>query len=221
MYKKKLLTILLLIFITCMEKNVFCDTQQKAITDTGEEVVLYKNGTWIFSKNNRKKKSPIPVNNKKFKKPKDSLFLVKSLRNNAAYWINADKWSFGKATNNPDAEYAFTLKGKSLYALSISEEMEVSLPVLGKLAFDAVKAKSPDAKLVRQEYRFVNGRKVLFMETKSTYLGIKVSFYRYCYSDASGSTQFVVYTSSNLVDKYKTDIDDLLNGLVTREGNSL
>ena len=51
------------------------------------------------------------------------------------------------------------------------------------------------------------------MEMKGTTQGIKFMYLGYYYSDDSGSTQFITYTGSNLVNKYKLEIYDFLNGL--------
>lgn len=72
---------------------------QKAITDTGEEVILNSDGTWKYTDNSKKANNIIETNKKRFVKPIDSSFFLKSTKNNSAYWINIDKWTFKKATN--------------------------------------------------------------------------------------------------------------------------
>lgn len=84
---------------------------QKAITDTGEEVTLNSDGTWRYSQSSSNIESVITTNKTKYKKPDDSSFLLKSTKNNSAFWVNTIRWSFKKATNNAEAEYEFQLKG--------------------------------------------------------------------------------------------------------------
>ena len=54
------------------------------------------------------------------------------------------------------------------------------------------------------------------MEMKGTLQGIKFMYLGYYYSDDSGSTQFLAYTGSSLVGKYKSEINDFLNGFVVQ-----
>ncbi len=186
---------------------------QKAITDTGEAVILYRDGTWEYSNNLKKVDSKVKTNKKRFRKSADSNFLLKSTKNNSAYWINTNKWNFKKATDNAQAEYEFQLKGKDLYGMALSEGVPVPLETLASLALENARDVAPDTKIIKQEYRFVNGIKVLYMEMKGTTQGIKFTYLGYYYSDDSGSTQFITYTGSNLVNKYKLEIYDFLNGL--------
>jgi len=188
-------------------------SSQRAITDTGDEVILNDDGTWELDKNNTA--TSITENKEIFIKPKKSSFLLKSKKNKSAYWINTNKWTFKKATNNPDAEYELQLKNGDLYGMTISEEIEIDLEELANLAISIAKGSAPDLKVVTKEYRIVNGKKVIFMEMRGTLQGIKFTYLGYYFSDKSGSTQLVTYTETNLVNKYKKDVFDLLNGLVT------
>lgn len=207
--KKLFVTILLLLAATSY-------ASQKAITDTGEEVILKGDGTWEYSDKAQKATNIIETNKKIFERSRDSSFLLKSTKNNSAYWINTDKWSFRKGKNSTEAEYVFQLKGKDLHAMAISEGVEIPLESLGNIALTNARKVAPDSKSVKQEFRIVNGKKVLYMEINGTIQGIKFTYLGYYYSDVSGSTQLVTYTGSNLVDKYKSEIDDFLNGLVTQ-----
>ena len=182
---------------------------QKAITDTGEEIFIYSDGTWKYN------------NNKNiFNKPKDSSFLLKSTKNKSSFWVNVKKWSFSKnKSHDEDKEYDFRLKGKDLYGMAITEEIEVPLETLPDIALSNAQEATgagTDIKILKREYRTVNGKKVLYMEMGGTMSGIKFTYLGYYYSDTYGSTQFIVYTATNLVDKYRSEIDRLLNGLDTQ-----
>lgn len=207
--KNLLIVVFLLMATTCF-------ASQKAITDTGEEVILHNNGTWEYSANDKKLTDEIKTNDKIFNKPKDSTFLLKSTRNNSAYWINTDKWVFSKATDNPEAEYQFQLKGKDLYGMTITEEAQIPLETLAHLALNNALSKVPDAHISKQEYRIVNGNNLIYLEIIGTFQGIKFNYLGYYYSDSSGCTQLITYTTTNLVDKYRSEINDFLNGLIVR-----
>ncbi len=207
--KKLFVTIILLLAATSY-------ASQKAITDTGEEVILNSDGTWEYSDKAQKATKIIETNEKKFKKPVDSSFLLKSTKNNSAYWINTDKWIFKKPKDMSLAEYEFRLKGKDVYGKAINEEVRISIESLGNIALINAQEAAPDSKIVKKEFRIVNGNKVLYMELSGTVHGISFTYLGHYYSDASGTTQLVAYTGTGLVDKYKSEIIDFLNGLVTQ-----
>jgi hypothetical protein len=207
--KKLLVAILLLVASTSY-------AGQTAVTDTGEKVILNSDGTWVHADSAPKPAQKIETNKKKFDKPKDSTFLLKSTRNNSAYWINTGKWSFAKTQADAAAEYRFQLKGKDLYGMVITEGIEIPLDSLADIALTNARGVAPDMKMIMQEYRVVNGKKVIYMEMKGTMKGIHFTYHGYYYSNSSGSTQFVAYTATNTVAKYESEMNDLLNGLVTQ-----
>lgn len=162
------------------------------------------------------KEKAINTNKTKFKKPESSEFILKSKNNNSAFWIDTDKWSFKKATGNTDAEYELELKGNDLYGMVITEAIHIPVESLTDVALTNARSAAPDAVITEKEYRYVNGNKVIYMEMSGTIQGMKITYLGYYYSDSSGSTQFLTYTGSNLVGKYKTEITDLLNGLALK-----
>lgn len=189
---------------------------QKAITDTGDEVILYKDGTWAYSDDAQRVSSAIETNSQKFVKPDNATFQLKSTKNNTIYWVNTNKWVFTKEVENPAAEYEFRLKNKDVYGMAITEEAAFPLEALIDIAFTNALAASPDAKIIEKEYRVVNGIKVIYMQMVGTVQGIKAYYLGYYYTDESGSTQVLLYTTANLIDKYKTEMFDFLNGFGSR-----
>ena len=67
--------ILLLLYLSSF---VFVQAQQKAITEIGEEVILYENGTWKYQNQENEDEFEIPTNPKSFTKDEDATFLLKS-----------------------------------------------------------------------------------------------------------------------------------------------
>ena len=199
-----------LIFISSI---TILSAQEKAVTETGEEVILYADGTWNYLDSELEVKE-IPVNKKSFKKSKNASFLLKSSRVNLGFWLDPKKWSFKKAANNEDAEYELQLKNGDLYGMIITEKVEIPLETLKDIAIENGRAVAPDLKIVKEEYRNVNGTKVLLIQMNGTTQGIKFSYYGYYYSNSNGTIQFVTYTSQNLLDTYVNDCEELLNGIV-------
>ena len=189
---------------------------QMAITDTGDEVILNSDGTWQYVDGSSQEQS-IKTNDEIFTRPETSTFLLKSTRNSASVYINPKEWSFKKGdADTTDAEYEFSLKDGDLYGQIITEGIFVPLENLGEIALDNFKSVAPDGRITKQEYRNVNGIKVMHQEMQGTSQGIAFIFSCYYYSDDSGSTQLVTYTSLNLFEKYQSSIYGLLNGLAVQ-----
>ncbi len=200
--------------IVYLSTIIFVHAQQIAVTQTGEEVILYDNGTWAYQNEDDLEEKEIPTNSKLFKKDKNSTFLLKSNKLNTGFWLNPKVWSFKKATDNPEAEYELQLKGGDLYGMIISEKVEIPLENLKSIAVENGKAVAPDLRITHEEYRTVNDLKVLLLQMDGTTQGIKFSFYGYYYSNSNGTVQFVTYTAQNLLNEYKSESEKLLNGLV-------
>ena len=147
--------------------------QKKAVTETGEQVILYEDGTWKYSNDSMTTNSEISTNPIAFKKSNGSTFLLKSTKLNIGIWLNPQKWSFKKAGESEDAEYELTLKGKDLYGLIIPESIEVPLETLKNIALENARSAASDIKIVKEEYRMVNNIKVLFMQMNGSIQGIK------------------------------------------------
>lgn len=188
--------------------------QQNAVTERGDEVILFDDGTWKYQNEDEIAKTEIPTNPVDFKKDKESTFLLKSNNVNLGFYLDPKIWSFRKATDKPDVEYAINLKDGDLYGLVITEKFEIPLETFKTIAIENGKAAAPDIRIVKEEYRSVNGMKVLMLQLDGTMQGIKFSYYGYYYSNANGSVQFITYTSQNMLDRYIPVSEKLLNGLV-------
>ncbi|ALO14373.1 hypothetical protein L21SP5_00701 [Salinivirga cyanobacteriivorans] len=200
--------------VFCLMIAGFSQAQQRAVTETGDEVILFEDGTWQYQDEDYQEEKEIPTNPTEFEKDKKSTFLLKSNRFNVGIYLNPKVWSFKKAIDNPDAEYQFQLKDGDLYGMVITEKVEIPLETLKTIALENGKAAAPDLKIVQEEYRTVNGLKVLLLQMNGTTQGIKFSYYGYYYSNTNGTIQFMTYTSQNLLDSYRAECDKLLNGLV-------
>lgn len=207
------------IFISLIAATVsisaFCQT--RAVTETGEEVVLYSDGTYVYANEEEAPMAKVKLNPKEFTKSKESTFLLKSKKVNMGFWLDPKKWSFSKPTDNPDAEYEVALKGEDLYGVIITEKIEVPLESLKVIVLENAKSLAPDIHVVQEEYRKVNGQKVLFLQLDGTAQGMKISYYGYVYSNDSGTVQLITFTSQNLLEQYQEDGEKLINGLVLLE----
>ncbi|MEL0026362.1 MAG: hypothetical protein VW775_04765 [Schleiferiaceae bacterium] len=188
--------------------------QERAITSTGDEVILYQDGTWTYADAERAAEDEVPTNPKPFTKAAGNTFLLKITTFNVGFWINPTKWSFKKAASNDDAEYELQLKGEDLYGMIITEQTEIPLETMRMIAVENAKDIAPDVRIVEEEYRTVNGTTVMMLKMHATMQGIKIGYYSYYYSNERGTVQFVTYTSQSLLKTYEQEIEGLLNGLV-------
>ncbi len=188
--------------------------QQGAVTQTGDEVLLYDDGTWRYADTTVSDASAIAINSNLFGKADEATFLLKSAGGSVGIWLNPKEWSFKKASENPAAEYELRLKGGDLYGMLIAEGIEIPVEQLRSIAIANARSAAPDLVVVAEEYRTVNGVKVLMMQLSGTMRGIKFSYLGYYYSNEAGSYQFMTYTSQALLESYRTDAERLLNGFV-------
>lgn len=197
--------------------GIYSQAQINGLTESGDEIILYDDGTWTYANDSLLDSKEILLNDKEFIKDKKSSFLIKSSVLNIGIWINPKKWSFTKAKDNEDAEFEFNQKGEDLYGMLISEKIEIPLLSLKGIAFENARSVSPDIKIVREEYRMVNGIKVLLLQMSGSIQGMKITYYGYYYSNTNGTIQFLTYTAQNLLSNYMNDIEELLNGFVELE----
>ncbi len=187
----------------------------KGITETGDEVILREDGTWSYVHPDEVETEVIDLNPAAFTKPVKNTFPVKSRKNNCEVWIDAKKWTFEKSTGGA-TEYDFELRGEDAYAMMINEAIQMELEYLAEVAVENARDAAPDVNVVRKEYRIVNGNKVIFMQMAGTISGMKFTYLGYYYSDPSGTTQLVAYTGTSLVDQYRAELENLLNGLMVK-----
>jgi len=191
------------------------DAQINALTENGDQVILFDNGTWKYvEKTQDEDDKPIPENKKKFKKSSTASFLVKSNIVNVGVWIDPKKWTFSKGTDKDDYEFEFERRGEDLYGMLIAEKVQIPLSTLVDIALENARSVSPDIHIVKKEYRNVNGVKVLMMQMAGTIQGVKFTYYGYYYSNSHGTIQLLMFTGSSLFDIYKDEIEEFLNGFV-------
>ncbi len=188
--------------------------QTKAVTETGEEVLLAADGTWRYVEAVKNNES-IAVNSTQFKKASTANFLLKSKIAPIGVWLNSKEWNFVKQTGGA-AEYSFSLKeNSSVGGQIVIEPLEMDLKSLRKIAIGNMQAVSSQFKIVHEEMRSVNGLTILYVYSDAVVEGIKLTYLTYYFTGSESTVQFMGYMSRSLVEKYKTSMEELLNGLVT------
>jgi len=207
---------LFLSFSFCLFTLNLCG-QIKAVTETGDEVILYSDNTWNYVNDSLSIKKEIKTNEVPFIKDKNSKFLVKSKKIGIGLWINPKKWSFERSSSNDATEFTFTLRNEDLYGMLIVEKTEIPLLSLKEIALSNAKEVASNVKVEKEEFRTVNGIKLLMMQLSGVTQGIKFKYYAYYYSSKKGVVQLVTYSSENLFDEYNRDMDVFINGFVEIE----
>ena len=190
---------------------------QRAITDNGDYVILNDDGTWAYEEKAISAEPKILANTGSFKKHPDAQFVLKSERNDSTFAVDPEAWHFAKSEGGDAyAEFEFQLKGQDLYGMAITERIEIEKHELAKIAFENAQAAGTNSSVIKKEYRKVNNTPVIYMEMLATLHGIEFKYHGYYYSNATGSTQLVVYTAVNLADKYAAEINKILNGFAVQ-----
>lgn len=189
-------------------------SQQTAVTETGDIVILYDNGTWSYLHKDTIAADDILINSEKFFKSDSALFLLKSTRIDMGCFLDPKKWTVEKTNENEAAEYEINNMGLGLYGMLITENINLPLESLANIALDNARVAAPDVTVTDKQYRYVNGLKVLMMRMTGTIQGFRFSYYGYYYSTKNGAAQFLVYSSEDIVNQNLTEIEALLNGLV-------
>jgi hypothetical protein len=193
-----------------------CFSQIRATTEFGETVNLYDDGTWEYvSDSSNSDQADILTNPNLYVKSSKSDSLVKSERLNIGVWINPTEWYPEPGNTGEYSEILFHKDKEDLYAVMITERIEVPLTTLRDIAISNARSAAPDLEVLQQEYRMVNGTQVLMIQMRGTVQGIKFKYIGYYYSDAEGSVQLLTYSSERLFPLYKNDMEVFLNGFVT------
>lgn len=190
-------------------------SQKSGLTATGDEVVLYNDGTWEYLVDSLNI-SEIKRNDMPFTKDEKSTFLVKSDKTNIGVYLNPKKWSFTKAEIDSPAEFTFNIKSEDLNGMLIAEKVEIPVENLIEIALTNAKSAASNTRVILKEYRNVNGFDIVAMVLGGTIQGINFIYYGYYYSNDSGSYQFLTYTAESMFEESKKDMEELLNGIVER-----
>lgn len=195
---------ILLVLISClMCSAVYAgDESFRAYTESGKEIILFKDRTWEY-----------PAT-ESYIKPKSSQKLLKGKNELYGIWINENKWKIMRNSLNDSAEFSFRHTDGDAYSLIIAERVQVSFDALKDIAFAYIKEVDPDAQIIFEENRIINGNEVLCLMISATVQSIPIIYYNYIYSGDSGSIQVVTYTGRKLFKEYADDLTSFLNGFV-------
>ncbi|HEY8404378.1 MAG TPA: hypothetical protein VIK71_07180 [Flavobacteriales bacterium] len=209
-----------ILFFPLLLLTLSLSAQTKALTVYGDEVMLFDDGTWLFVNDSLNQFADeevtlnLSTNPNKFTKPKDAKFELRSKVMDVAFWFDTRVWKSTKFSFNEDAEYQFESKDKDIYGIVITERIEIPVETLRTISVQNITEVAKSVEIIEEEYREVNGKTVISTRLNVLVEGIKLTYHIYYYSDESGSMQFMTYTSRNLYESSKIEMENLLNGFV-------
>lgn len=209
---KTILPSLFVLLLLSGGSNAVCQTPIKARTESGKEVILSPDGTWKYvGEPDTHTRAASPMN-----KPPGAKAVHKAQYGGFSVWYDDTKWILSER-NDEEGRTEFRLKRGDGFAVVINDELGMPTATLKEIAFENAKSAAPDAKIVFEETRKVNGKEVLCLKMEGTLKGIPFRYYGYYYGGKTGSLQLITYTGTQLFEKYERDFLEFLNGLQVDE----
>jgi hypothetical protein len=183
--------------------------QEKATTESGKKILVYPDGTWKPEAAQAAKQAG-PGSS--FSRPASATAKLSINRDKSAVFYDPKKWKPkpGDEVGHYEMEH---VEGDG-YAIIITERLSITIPALKNIALSNAKEAAPDAEVVHEEMRRVNGKDVLLLQIKGTIQEIPFFYYGYYYTGPEGTIQVINYTFQSLFEEFKPEFEDFLNGLV-------
>lgn len=179
-----------------------------ARTADGRAVVLRANGTWSFLVTDASGKTMDVAGNAK-----------RHVSRHGYVEVNYDpaKWEATPKQLSADAELSLRHKNGDAYFVLIAERVEIPIENFKEIALTNARELDPEARITseRAVSRNDGGEVVLDIEAKAS--GIPLHFRGYYWSSPAGSVQATAWTSTNLMDEYAPDIEQLLAGVLAHK----
>ncbi|MFN5136622.1 MAG: hypothetical protein ACK5DG_15020 [Chitinophagaceae bacterium] len=205
------------LFIFFLISACSCFSQETAITKDGRKVLLHDDGTWKYVQDVNGVKMPDSTL-KKFSKAATAKTLLTSKRTNHALWYDAAKWNLTDLKISDASEYLLKLKNEDAYCITVVERLQIPLESFKDIVIKSLKMRGiENIEILDEEYRIVNNIRVLYLKFSAANDGVIFTYCGYYFSNESGTSQILCYTSPNLLKQYKPEFDKLLNGFVIQE----
>jgi hypothetical protein len=225
----RLLRILVILFSLVM---VLCSAapgeSTHAITADGQTVLLYPDGTWGYKASLQEKRTvilrpdgtwryqeppakasePIPT----YTRPGSSTMFVSGEQVPYGIWLNHTVWQRETTPPQSVVERRFTHTSGQAWAAVIAEPVQLSVEDVKAFVLASAKRHMPDATVVRQEHRMVNGHEVVFLQIDGTSNGVPHTYFTYDYAGEAGTVQVYTWSVSKALEQYERDMLNFLNG---------
>lgn len=204
------ISLALLLFLISLD-SAYGQNPTRARTEDGRDVILFPDGTWKYV--DALKTPPPPPPPPMEVKPSSAKTEFKTQKGQFSLWVNMSKWQLSRRTPSSPAEYQFAHKNGDAYAMIIPERLSMPLESLKEIVLENAREAAPDAKIVSEEVKMINGQKVLSMMVEGTIKSIPFIYYGYYYAGEAGTVQVITYTGKSLFKEYEQDFKEFLNGI--------
>jgi hypothetical protein len=194
-----------LVLVATIPLAAAAQAPKRATLGDGTIVLLYADGTWKQDAATTDRKA----GSGGYTKPGSATESVSVLKNGSLSYDPA-KWRQNKS-EQPGRQTLTHVSGDG-YAMVISERLQLTRDALKGIVLNNARQAAPDAKIVFEESRVVNGGEITCLEIVGSTQGIEFHYFGYYYAGKAGTVQVLTYTGENLFDEYKADFEELLNG---------
>lgn len=205
----------------------YSSAQTKAITEKGDTIYVYDNGTWSFDilDDELGQLSELTFLNQEVEL--DTIRAEFKVSSNANKQISDEQGMFiikydeklwkrvPAATLNDEADYAFQSKTQDVWCVVIAEETPIRKDKLFLIAQKTMSDRiGVVPNVIKAELRNVNGVEVIRGVLQAEFSGISFVFDTYYFSNELGSVQFTTWTSEKLWERNENLILEHLNGFI-------
>lgn len=181
--------------------------QQRSVERT---LVLHPNGTWSYEPPRQALQESIAS----FTKPGAATTLIEGETVPYGIWIDGQTWQ-STATGSDDViERRFTHVSGEVWGAVIAETTSLTEEFVKDFVSASARKHMPDADIVMQEKRVVNGEDVSYLNIEGTYDEKPLSYMTYYYVGEAGTVQVYAWTFKQLMPKHEQAMLDFLNGFV-------
>lgn len=185
---------------------------QKAITDSGKEVVLFDDKTWRFvHESDSAALETILTNATLYSRDPKATRAVNSSNLNVAVYHDPKKWS-AVPNRLQNTEYMFVGPNHIFSTLTADKSRIPNLRIVKDIVLSNVRQAVDYFRLKESEYRTVNGKKMLYLRYIANLKGLDFEYAGYYFINDSGFAMVVAYTMQKDFDKNFAEIENFLNG---------
>ncbi len=190
--------------------------EQRGKTAGGKDVILRDDGTWAYAEPGKK---AVEKAGGEYAKDKKAELAYTGKRGTFTLTLVPDAWKPMVTPLPPGAEVGFLHAEGDIGAVVVAERIEIPMAALKKLVLDNVRNVDPEAKVLLDEKRTVNGRPVVCLTVDATVSSIALTYHIYLYSGDEASIQVLTWTGRKLFKENKADMEAFLNGFeVVKKG---
>lgn len=218
---KHLFLIITLSCIYLFPNHLF--SQTTAVTEYGDTIYIYDDGTWAYELKEYEDEGiarflleevHFDTSKVEFSTPKG---VDKTLTSNLEFFNFRYKNKLWKRIPgqkvNPEAEIVLEHRQKEIYLAIISEDIEIGMSNIYNIAMQNAEdglGKKPN--VLKKEIRKVNGIDMIHAIYEVSINELKITFMSNYYSSENGTVQVTTWTISDYFERYKDDMEDLING---------